>query len=152
MLFTCLPLQHHHQIHIFTIKSIVQISLLEPIVLCKTNAKTLRMIAGSQTEGQYEMNLERLFCNNVWLDKKKGKLRSWISNTWLPCYKVGFYLNLSLYFLFKGCVRYIFASLFFTSKRQHLWNKEDCFLFHLNFSDIPMSWRHCMKHETHFTE
>ena len=61
----------------------------------------LRMIADSQTEGEYEMNLERLFCNNVWLDEKNGKLRSWISNTWLPCYKVGSYLNLSLYFLFN---------------------------------------------------
>ena len=61
----------------------------------------LRMIADSQTEGGYEMNLERLFCNNIWLDEKNGKLKSWISNTWLPCYKVGFYLNLSLHFLFN---------------------------------------------------
>ena len=35
---------------------------------------------------------------------------------------------------FKGCVRYIFASLFFMSKREHLWNKEECFLFHLESS------------------
>ena len=32
----------------------------------------------------------------------------------------------SLYF--KGCVRYIFASLICMSKREHLWNKEKCFL------------------------
>ena len=32
---------------------------------------------------------------------------------------------------FKGCVHYIFASLFFMSKREHLWNKEECFLSHL---------------------
>ena len=50
----------------------------------------LRMIADSQTEGQCEMNLEMLFCKNVWLDEKNGKLGSWISNTWLPCHKVGF--------------------------------------------------------------
>ena len=50
----------------------------------------LRMIADSQTESEYKMNLERLFCNNVWLGKKNGKLRSWISNTWFPCYKVQF--------------------------------------------------------------
>ena len=37
-------------------------------------------------------------------------------------------------FFFKGCVRYIFASLFFMSKREHLWNKEECFLFHLESS------------------
>ena len=32
--------------------------------------------------------------------------------------------------LIKGCVRYIFTSLFYKSKRDHLWNKEKCFLFH----------------------
>ena len=34
----------------------------------------------------------------------------------------------------KGCVRYIFASLFFMSKREHLRNKEKCFLFHFESS------------------
>ena len=29
----------------------------------------------------------------------------------------------------KDCVRYIFASLFFKSKEEHLWNKEKYFLF-----------------------
>ena len=71
---------------------------------------------------------------------------------------------------FKGCVRYIFASLFFMSRehlREHLWNKEECFLFHLESSF--RSWDNqiltfqifkchdvikcpSMKHETHFTE
>ena len=67
----------------------------------------------------------------------------------------------------KGCVRYIFASLFYMSKREHLWNKEKCFLFHLESSF--RSWDNqaltfqvfklhnvieclSMKHETHFTE
>ena len=31
---------------------------------------------------------------------------------------------------FLGCVRYILATLFCMSKREHLWNKEKCFLFH----------------------
>ena len=35
---------------------------------------------------------------------------------------------------FKGCVRYIFANLFFKSKREHLWNLEKCFLFHFKSS------------------
>ena len=30
----------------------------------------------------------------------------------------------------KGCVCYIFASLFFMFKKEHLRNKEKCFLFH----------------------
>ena len=30
----------------------------------------------------------------------------------------------------KSCVPYIFASLFFKSKRKYMWNKEKCFLFH----------------------
>ena len=34
----------------------------------------------------------------------------------------------------KGCVRYIFASLFCISKREHLRNKEKCFLFHFESS------------------
>ena len=29
----------------------------------------------------------------------------------------------------EGCVLYIFASLFCISKKEHLWNKETCFLF-----------------------
>ena len=33
-----------------------------------------------------------------------------------------------------GCVRYIFASLFFKSKRQHLSNQEKCFLFRFKSS------------------
>ena len=65
----------------------------------------------------------------------------------------------------KGCVRDIFTSLFCMSKRQDLWNKENCFLFHFKgsfhfqkllsnfkFSDIQMSWRHQLrKHETRST-
>ena len=36
----------------------------------------------------------------------------------------------------KGCVRYIFASLFCMSKREHLRNKEKCFLFHFESSFV----------------
>ena len=32
------------------------------------------------------------------------------------------YINLFLEWLLKACVRYIFASLFFKSEREHLWN------------------------------
>ena len=39
---------------------------------------------------------------------------------------------------FKGCVRYIFASLFCKSKREHLQNKEKCFLLH--FKSSSRSW------------
>ena len=34
----------------------------------------------------------------------------------------------------KGCIRYIFASLSFQSKEEHLSNKEKCFLFHIKSS------------------
>ena len=74
--------------------------------------------------------------------------------------------NKSSYVL-KGCVRYIFANLFYMAKREHLWNKEKCFLFHfessfssrdneiLNFQvfkchDVIKYLS--MKHETHFIE
>ena len=36
--------------------------------------------------------------------------------------------------LFKVCVHYIFASMIFMSNREHLWNKEECFLFHFESS------------------
>ena len=39
---------------------------------------------------------------------------------------------------FKGCVRYIFASLFCVSKRKHFQNKEKCFLIH--FESSFSSW------------
>ena len=39
---------------------------------------------------------------------------------------------------FKGFVRYIFASLFLKSKREHLWNFEKYFLFH--FQSSFRSW------------
>ena len=75
--------------------------------------------------------------------------------------------NWIAYIPFKGCVRYIFASLFCMSKREHLWNKEKVFFFSLR--RVFRSWDNqiltfeifkchevtkClnMKHETHFTE
>ena len=79
-----------------------------------------------------------------------------------------FYINNKLKSkIFKVCVCYSFVSLFFMPKREHLWNKEECFLFHL---ESPFrSWDNqiltfqilkchdvikfpSMKHETHFTE
>ena len=35
---------------------------------------------------------------------------------------------------FKDCICYIFASLFFKSKGEHLGNKQKCFLFHFKSS------------------
>ena len=67
----------------------------------------------------------------------------------------------------KGCVRYIFISLLYMPKKEHLWNKEKCFLSH--FKSSFCSWDNqvlnfqvlkshdvikclSMKHETYFTE
>ena len=69
--------------------------------------------------------------------------------------------------MFKEYLLYIFASLFCMSKREHLWNTEECFLLH--FESSSRSWDNqilsfqvfkchgvikclSMKHETHFTE
>ena len=69
--------------------------------------------------------------------------------------------------ILKGCVRYIFANLFFKSKRGHLSNKEKYFLFHfkssfrsqenqilefyiLKFHDVIKCLS--IKQEIHFTE
>ena len=43
-------------------------------------------------------------------------------------------LNLTFKTRINGCVRYIFASLFFKSKRKHLWNLEKWFLLHFKIS------------------
>ena len=65
---------------------------------------------------------------------------------------------------FKGCVRYIFTSLFFMSKREYLRSKEKRFLFHFesSFCSCSLTFQifkchdvvKClsMKHEAHFTE
>ena len=64
----------------------------------------------------------------------------------------------------EGCVRYIFASLFFKSKREHLSDWGKCFLFHfkssfrsqilelyiLKFHDVVKCLS--IKQEIHFTE
>ena len=42
--------------------------------------------------------------------------------------------HLKRLFFLKGCVRYIFASLFFRSKREYLSNSGKCFLFHFKSS------------------
>ena len=69
--------------------------------------------------------------------------------------------------LFIGCVRYIFASLFYISNREHLQNKEKWFLFHFESSyrsldNLILSFQvfkchdliKCLsiKHSNHFTE
>ena len=73
----------------------------------------------------------------------------------------------TLQIFIKGCIRYIFAILFYMSKRENLWNKEKCFLFH--FKSSLRSWDNqvlnfqvfkfhdviiclSMKHKTNFTE
>ena len=45
---------------------------------------------------------------------------------------------------FKGCVCYIFASLFCMSKREHLRNKENCFLFHFENSFRYLGSKHSL--------
>ena len=45
---------------------------------------------------------------------------------------------------FKGCVCYIFASMFCMSKREHLRNKEKCFLFHFENSFRYLGSKHSL--------
>ena len=69
-------------------------------------------------------------------------------------------LNKTINIMLKGCVCYIFGSLFFKSIKEHMWNSEKCFLFHfkssfcsqeksdLSILDIQISWSHQMpKHK-----
>ena len=67
----------------------------------------------------------------------------------------GIWIFVCLRIFFKGCVRYIFASLFFKSKGEHLGNKEKCFFISLQkfFSFARKSnfriWdKHLPKHRT----
>ena len=45
---------------------------------------------------------------------------------------------LNFTYTFKGYACYIFTGFFCMSKREHLWNKEKCFLFH--FKSSCCSW------------
>ena len=76
-------------------------------------------------------------------------------------------IDIQIHCRFKGWVPYIFTSLFCMPKREDLWNKEKCFLFH--FESSFRSWDNqilnfqifkchdvikclSMEHETHFIE
>ena len=64
----------------------------------------------------------------------KRRLSKTILNAWYTKRNLYSQGKLKLYTSLKGCVRYIFASLFFKPKREHLWNLEKCFLFHFKSS------------------
>ena len=121
--------------------------------------------------------------NTIWKTLISGFILFFLSNRWLWVildgkssqeYLVnagvpqGSTLGPTLFLLYiRGCAYYIFTSLFFMSKREHLWNKEECFLFH--FENSFRSWDNqiltfqifrchdfikspSMKYKTHFTE
>ena len=109
--------------------------------------------AKSQTSSRYKSRyvgllvLQLVSILNPWL----------IVKTW-PAYI--FSIGITLVDVHLGsCVRYIFASLHYKFKRDHLKNQENYFLFHFEgffnlwewifkFSNIQISWRHEMpKHE-----
>ena len=47
---------------------------------------------------------------------------------------IGFKRTNAMFTLLEGFVFYNLAGLFYKSKREHLWNLEKCFLFHLKSS------------------
>ena len=47
---------------------------------------------------------------------------------------IGFKRTNAMFTLLEGFVFYNLAGLFYKSKREHLWNSEKCFLFHLKSS------------------
>ena len=61
-------------------------------------------------------------------------------------YQVTFYISQKFWNIkyphLKGCVRYISASSFYMSKREHLWNKEKYFLFHFQISSRSWDFRY----------
>ena len=89
---------------------------------------------------------------------------------WFPkldCIFTTWLLHWYMWPLFKGYLRYIFTNLLSMPKREHLWNKEKCFLFHFKSSFRSLDNKilnfqifkcHgvikclCMEHETHFIE
>ena len=71
-------------------------------------------------------------CTTPWHKNKLHIINSyWRSN--LHLYDIFWYLHNILQKL-KDCVCYTFASLFFKTKKEHLWNREKCILFHLKNS------------------
>ena len=59
-------------------------------------------------------------------------------NSFLSLIILTFDISFFMFQYLKGCVRYIFTSLFCMSKWEDLWNKETCFVFH--FENSFRSW------------
>ena len=74
-------------------------------------------------------NKEIMYVRPAWLDKQFSAIRGHSKSTFVVEGGGG---------VLKGCVHYIFTSLFCMSKREDLWNKEKCFLFH--FESSFRSW------------
>ena len=84
-------------------------------------------------------------CLTLWVQVTVGLMKSNKQTNYTNIYsKATFYVSKLILTLFspsdikckevKGFVRYIFTSLFYASKKEHLLNKEKCFLFHLESS------------------
>ena len=81
-----------------------------------------------------------------WINCLIMKAKYWLQKLQALCCCQNFHSNTIVFvFLicgllrsFKGCGCYIFTGLFCISAREHLWNKEKCFLFH--FKSSLHSW------------
>ena len=78
-----------------------------------------------------QASLKRGFSINRNIEEKNLKVESFIPQRHICdfVYSVVGLFNVNIDKLLKGCVHYIFASLFCKSKTEHLWNKEKYFLF-----------------------
>ena len=112
------------------------------------------------------LNFRFCACIEQWVPWHPGSYRVWIHSEMCMWHSKNIQSD-NLLCQLKGFVRYIFASLFCMSKREDLWSKEKCFLFHFEssfhywdnqFLTFQISKRHdvikclSMKHEIHINE
>ena len=77
-----------------------------------------------------------------WINRLIMNAKYWLQKLEALCCCQNFRFNTIAFILlicgllrsFKGCGCYIFTGLFCISAREHLWNKEKCFLFHFESS------------------
>ena len=134
--------------------------------------KTLHLYVGVIIAERIAVNREKIknHFTHILVSTQKGKVK-FKKLPFLCCIIVKLWICIDAFILtdyikiklaFKGCVCYIFASLFGVSKREHLQNNEKCFLIsfqklfsswdNFKFSDIQISWHHQMpKYETRNT-
>ena len=105
-------------------------------IVCSAKNKSEKSIPQLTKKNCFTLEMTKWI--KIWLAKSnKSYYNSYFSITTLSETSSQFTFYYKCLSVIKGCVRYIFASLFFKSNREHLRNKEKCFFFTSKALFIP---------------